>query len=136
MVQEFSADGIVCDDELSPAQMKNLEDALGCKIMDRTMVILDIYAIGEDAKSIAFTFMLGQLKLNSTVEYMSKSMNITFDADKVLAIVKNLSAAVSQYGNSQTSSSSSISSTLQLVKSLSALLEGFNGMRLGVKVSK
>ena len=33
MVQELNADGIVCDDELSPAQMKNLEDALGCQIM-------------------------------------------------------------------------------------------------------
>lgn len=94
------------------------------------------YVIGEDAKSIVFTFMLGQLTLNSTVECMANSMNITFDADKVLALVKNLSAAVSQYGNSQTASSSSISSTLQLVKSLSTLLEGFNGMRLGVKVSK
>ena len=38
------ADGIVTDDELSPVQMKNLEDALDCNVMDRTMVILDIFA--------------------------------------------------------------------------------------------
>ncbi|MCR5467668.1 MAG: GTPase HflX [Lachnospiraceae bacterium] len=38
------SDGIVCDDELSPAQMKNLEGILHCKVMDRTMVILDIFA--------------------------------------------------------------------------------------------
>ncbi|MCR5272696.1 MAG: GTPase HflX [Lachnospiraceae bacterium] len=40
----YNADGIICDDELSPAQMKNLGNILSCKIMDRTMVILDIFA--------------------------------------------------------------------------------------------
>ena len=44
MALELGATGIVCDDELSPAQMRNLEDALGMKVMDRTMVILDIFA--------------------------------------------------------------------------------------------
>ena len=38
------ADGIICDDELTPAQMRNLEEELGCKIMDRTLLILDIFA--------------------------------------------------------------------------------------------
>lgn len=44
LIYESKADGIVCDDELSPAQLRNLEDTLECKIMDRTMVILDIFA--------------------------------------------------------------------------------------------
>lgn len=44
LVWELDATGVVCDDELSPAQLKNLEDALECKVMDRTMVILDIFA--------------------------------------------------------------------------------------------
>lgn len=44
MLYETKADGVVCDDELSPAQLRNLEDMLECKIMDRTMVILDIFA--------------------------------------------------------------------------------------------
>ena len=43
LVWEKEADGIVCDDELSPVQLKNLEEALDCKIMDRTLVILDIF---------------------------------------------------------------------------------------------
>ena len=38
----YDADGIIADDELSPAQYKNLEDALDCKVMDRTLIILDI----------------------------------------------------------------------------------------------
>lgn len=44
LIYENKADGVVCDDELSPAQLRNLEDMLECKIMDRTMVILDIFA--------------------------------------------------------------------------------------------
>ena len=38
------ANGIVCDDELSPAQLNNLERELECKVMDRTLLILDIFA--------------------------------------------------------------------------------------------
>ncbi len=44
MVWALEADGIICDDELSPAQLKNLEHELDCKVMDRTMLILDIFA--------------------------------------------------------------------------------------------
>ena len=44
MIWEKGATGIVCDDELSPAQLRNLEEALDTKVMDRTMVILDIFA--------------------------------------------------------------------------------------------
>ncbi|MBP5353655.1 MAG: GTPase HflX [Lachnospiraceae bacterium] len=44
LLKATGASGIVTDDELSPVQMKNLEDALSCNVMDRTMVILDIFA--------------------------------------------------------------------------------------------
>ena len=44
MLDGYGATGIVCDDELSPSQINNLERELQCKIMDRTMVILDIFA--------------------------------------------------------------------------------------------
>jgi len=44
LIEETDATGIICDDELSPAQMRNLEEALETKIMDRTMLILDIFA--------------------------------------------------------------------------------------------
>lgn len=40
----LEADAICCDDELSPVQMRNLNDILHVTIMDRTMVILDIFA--------------------------------------------------------------------------------------------
>lgn len=60
------ADGIVCDDELSPAQMKNLEDMLECKVMDRTMVILDIFAQHARTSEGKLQVELAQLKYRST----------------------------------------------------------------------
>ena len=38
MIEALGADGIICDDELSPAQMANLTDILQTKVMDRTLV--------------------------------------------------------------------------------------------------
>lgn len=43
LIWETGATGIVCDDELTPAQMRNLADALDTKVMDRTLIILDIF---------------------------------------------------------------------------------------------
>ena len=44
LIADRGATGIITDDELSPAQMHNLGQALDTKVMDRTMVILDIFA--------------------------------------------------------------------------------------------
>lgn len=44
MLYLYDADGIICDDELSPAQLQNLQAELECKVMDRTLIILDIFA--------------------------------------------------------------------------------------------
>ena len=66
LAAELQADGIVCDDELSPAQLKNLEDALGLKIMDRTMVILDIFAQHASTKEGKIQVELAQLKYRSS----------------------------------------------------------------------
>lgn len=44
MIHMLDATGVICDDELSPAQYNNLEQELGCKVMDRTLLILDIFA--------------------------------------------------------------------------------------------
>lgn len=44
VIAAYDATGVICDDELSPAQYNNLEQELGCKVMDRTLLILDIFA--------------------------------------------------------------------------------------------
>ena len=60
------ATGIICDDELSPAQLRNLEDALGTKVMDRTMVILDIFASRATTSEGKIQVEVAQLKYRST----------------------------------------------------------------------
>ena len=59
---ELDATGIVCDDELSPAQLRNLEDELQAKVMDRTMVILDIFASHAITREGKLQVELAQLK--------------------------------------------------------------------------
>ena len=61
-VWELNATGIVCDDELSPAQLRNLEEALDTKVMDRTMVILDIFASRATTREGKIQVELAQLK--------------------------------------------------------------------------
>ncbi|NBI70913.1 GTPase HflX [Clostridiaceae bacterium] len=61
-IEALGATGIVCDDELSPAQMRNLEAALETKVMDRTMVILDIFASHATSSEGKIQVELAQLK--------------------------------------------------------------------------
>lgn len=56
------ADGIVCDDELTPAQIRNLSDMLETKVMDRTLLILDIFAIHASTSEGKIQAELAQLK--------------------------------------------------------------------------
>ncbi|WP_273321112.1 GTPase HflX [Vallitalea guaymasensis] len=62
LIYELDATGIICDDELSPAQLKNLEDVLECKIMDRTMLILDIFAKRAHTREGIIQVELAQLQ--------------------------------------------------------------------------
>jgi len=66
LIDELNATGVVCDDELSPAQMKNLEDALGVKVMDRTLVILDIFAAHAKSSEGKIQVELAQLRYSMT----------------------------------------------------------------------
>ena len=44
LLWETDSTGIICDDELTSAQIGNLEEELSCKVIDRTLLILDIFA--------------------------------------------------------------------------------------------
>lgn len=65
MVEELGATGVVCDDELSPAQLKNLEDLLNTKVMDRTLIILEIFASRAKTREGKIQVELAQLKYRS-----------------------------------------------------------------------
>ena len=62
LMEELGATGIVCDDELSPAQINNLEKELDCKIMDRTLIILDIFAARANTSEGNIQVELAQLR--------------------------------------------------------------------------
>jgi GTP-binding protein HflX len=42
--QEFQAEVVIFDENLSPAQQRNIERKIGCRVIDRTQLILDIFA--------------------------------------------------------------------------------------------
>ncbi len=62
LIEQTGATGIVCDDELLPAQLKNLEEALKTKVMDRTLIILDIFAARASTSEGKIQVELAQLK--------------------------------------------------------------------------
>jgi GTP-binding protein HflX len=66
LLWELDATGIICDDELSPVQMKNLQDELDTKVMDRTLVILDIFAARASTSEGKLQVELAQLKYRQT----------------------------------------------------------------------
>ena len=64
MVLERSADIVIADDELSPAQQKNLERSLSVRVLDRTGVILDIFAAHARTSEGKLQVELAQLRYN------------------------------------------------------------------------
>ena len=65
-VRGLDATGIVCDDELSPSQINNLERELECKVMDRTVVILDIFAARAKTSEGKIQVELAQLRYRAS----------------------------------------------------------------------
>lgn len=70
------ADGIICDDELTPVQMRNLSMALDCKVLDRTILILDIFAAHAASSEGKIQVELAQLRYRAThLTGMGQSMS-------------------------------------------------------------
>lgn len=61
-INDLAADCVVFDDELSPMQIRNLSDLLGVKILDRSMLILDIFAMHAKSGEGKLQVELAQLK--------------------------------------------------------------------------
>lgn len=62
LAQQLSADLIIFDDELTPTQARNLQNAIGCRIIDRTSLILDIFAQRARTKEGKLQVELAQLR--------------------------------------------------------------------------
>lgn len=66
LIRATGADTVVCDDELSPAQLGNLQDELQCKVIDRTVMILDIFAAHASTSEGKLQVELAQLRYRSS----------------------------------------------------------------------
>ena len=66
LLWETHGTGIICDDELTSVQMGNLEAELDCKIMDRTLLILDIFAARAVSGEGKIQVELAQLKYRAS----------------------------------------------------------------------
>ncbi len=76
LIWETNATGIICDDELSPAQLNNLEDELDTKVIDRTIVILDIFAAHASTSEGKIQVEMAQLKYRmSRLAGLGKSLS-------------------------------------------------------------
>lgn len=76
LLEHTGATGIVCDDELSTAQLKNLETMLNTKVMDRTLIILDIFAARATTSEGKIQVELAQLKYRlSRLTGLGRSMS-------------------------------------------------------------
>ena len=62
MLEMYDADGIVCDDELTPSQLRNLSDLIDSKVIDRTMLILDIFAAHASTREGKLQVEIAQLR--------------------------------------------------------------------------
>lgn len=63
-IEMVEATGIICDDELNPNQIRNLENTLDTKVMNRTLLILDIFAKRASSAEGKVQVELAQLKYN------------------------------------------------------------------------
>ena len=76
MIRSLQADTVVCDDELSPAQIGNLQEELQCKVIDRTVMILDIFAAHAGTSEGKLQVELAQLKYRvSRLTGLGKSLS-------------------------------------------------------------
>ena len=66
LIFETDATGVICDDELSPSQLKNLEDSLKTAVLDRTVLIMDIFAKRATTREGKLQVEMAQLKYRST----------------------------------------------------------------------
>ena len=66
MVAQHHADCVVCDDELTPAQYHNLQEELEVKVIDRTVLILDIFAKRASTNEGKLQVELAQLRYRSS----------------------------------------------------------------------
>lgn len=92
------------------------------------------YVLDAEEKVITFTFMYDKLPIKTYVSYEIKSLNIVFKADRLLSFVKNVASYLSNDATGQ--QLGQLQSIMQTVGTIGTLLQNYDGMMLGVKLSR
>lgn len=92
------------------------------------------YELNAEEKMIVFTFVYDKLPLKTYVSYEIQNLNIVFKADRLLAFIKNVA---SYFSNGATGEQlGQLQSVMQTVGTIGSLLENYDGMMLGAKLSR
>lgn len=76
LVKEYEVTTVICDDELTPAQIKNLSDALEVKVIDRPILIMDIFAKHAHTKEGILQVEMAQMRYRlSHLSGLGKSLS-------------------------------------------------------------
>ena len=84
------------------------------------------YRLNAEEKKIDFSFLYGNLNINTHVAYQVTDMNIVFDADKLMSLLQKTLSAVSSLNMSNAAT----------LKTITTLLESYDGMMVGMKLKK
>lgn len=94
------------------------------------------YKLNDEEKKIDFTFLYGKLNIKTHVSYTVSDMNLVFDADKLLSLVKGATSAVSEKASGLGSTSSKAAAASSALGTIGTLLNSYDGMMLGMKLKK
>lgn len=94
------------------------------------------YKINAEEKKIDFSFMYDKLNIKTYVSYNVTDMNIVFDADKLLSLLKSATSVVSEKTSGLSASSAKVSTAASALSTMSTLLNSYEGMMLGLKLKK
>jgi hypothetical protein len=92
------------------------------------------YKLDPEKKTIDFSFLKNKMKIKSQVSYQVSDLNIVFNADKLLALIKKLTSYFSKDASSE--EKKQISTISQTMSTLGSVLEAYDGMMLGAKMSR
>ena len=93
------------------------------------------YRLNVEEKVIDFTFMYDKLPLKTYVSYEIKSIDIVFKADRLLSFIKNVASYISNNGAAG-GQQGQLQAAIQAVGAMGKLLENYDSMMLGAKLSK
>lgn len=105
-----------------------------CSILVGGYTIDGTYVLNPEEKVMNFSFMYGQMNLKTYISYEIQNLNVVFNADKLLAFIKNITSALSK--NSTGQQLQQLSSISSAAGSIGTLLNAYDGMMLGAKLAR